>query len=112
MIVGGAQGGKAIELSIKKRKLHNDTTSPADEEPFSDYRVNLIFEARDVSISAPMRKKLHLEIVQATSPTSGLRLPAYQVQARNPASGEIEYKMGVQSFSTQLFLPHFLLRSG
>lgn len=82
--------------------------SPVEGQSLPDDKIKVIFEARDVSFSIPMRKKLHLEIAQATSPVSGDLKPVYQARARNPASGEIEYKVGMQSFSTQIPCPCFL----
>jgi hypothetical protein len=83
MTLNGADDGQATEPTTKKRKLENGAASPA----------------RDLSFSMPMRKKLHLEIAQASSPIAG-REQVYQVRARNPASGDVEYKVGMQSFST------------
>lgn len=61
--------------------------------------MKVILEAKDLSFSIPLRKKLHLEIVQDVAPTTGHFTPIYEVRMRNPASGELEHKVGMQSFS-------------
>jgi hypothetical protein len=101
LTLNGAHDGQATEPTTKKRKLQNGAASPAHDEAFPDEKIEVVFEARDLSFSIPMRKKLHLEIAQASS-----RIPSheqfYQVRARNPASGDVEYKVGMQAFSTEI----------
>jgi hypothetical protein len=97
---------ETTEPSMKRRKLQNGSASLVDGEALSDHQMKVMFEARDLSFSIPMRKKLHLEIAQAISPTSGHLIPIYQARARNPASGELEYKVGMQSFSTKWSFPY------
>jgi hypothetical protein len=99
MTLNGADDGQATEPTTKKRKLENGAASPAHDETLPDEKIEVIFEVRDLSFSMPMRKKLHLEIAQASSPIAD-REQVYQVRARNPASGDVEYKVGMQSFST------------
>jgi hypothetical protein len=96
---------------MKRRKLQNGSASLVDGEALLDHQMKVMFEARDLSFSIPVRKKLHLEIAQAISSTSGHLIPVYQARARNPASGELEYKVGLQSFSTQGPFPYSAQRS-
>jgi len=102
--LNGADDVKATEPTTKKRKFENGAASPAYDESLPDEKLEIIFEARDLSFSMPMRKKLHLEIAQGSSPIPG-HDQVYQFRARNPASGDVEYKVGMQSFSIQI-LPH------
>jgi hypothetical protein len=95
---GVGRGGEATEPSGKKRKLENGTAL-SEAETAHDHKLKTMFETRDLSFSIPVRRKLHLEIAQAVSPGSGNLVPVYQIRARNPISGELEYKVGMQSFS-------------
>lgn len=100
---------EATEPATKKRKLKNGTASPAGGESLPDHSSKVLFEARDLSFSIPMRKKLHLEVAQVTCPSShGAQV--YQVRARHPTSGEIEYKVGMQAFSIHILSSKFNAR--
>jgi hypothetical protein len=97
------QGGEAAEPSAKRRKLENGISSAVDSESLLDHKTKVILEARDLSFSIPVRKKLHLEMAQAISSTSGSLLPVYHVRARSPGSGQLEYTLDVESLSTKIF---------
>lgn len=100
----------ASEPSMKRRRLENGASLPPGGGSPLDHQTKVIFEARDLSFSIPIRKKLHLEIAQCISSTSGTLEPVYQARARHPASGELEYKLGMESFSTKISTANSLQR--
>lgn len=93
------------EIVTKKRKLEGGTTSPAEGTSLPGSKTEVVFQGRDISFSIPMRKKLQLEFAQLSSKAPGHAGPVYQIQARNQTSGEVEYKAGMQSFSTYISFP-------
>ena len=99
-----ANGAKDGDPMTKKRKLDNSTLSQTKSESFLDHETEVIYEARDISFAIPVRKKLQLEIAQHVSLAPRAVIPVYQVRARNQTSGEVEYKMSMQSFSTHIYL--------
>jgi hypothetical protein len=101
--LNGSDDVQTTEPRTKKRKLENGAASPTPNETLPDEMIKVLFEARDLSFSMPMRKKLHLEIAQASSPVPGHE-QVFQIRVRNPASGDVEYRVGLQSFSIQILL--------
>ena len=93
-------------IVLKKRKLENSTQAqPNGASPQDQY--DLFFEAKDISFTVPMRRKLNLELAKKAVPEASGTLPSYQVRARSKAPGNIEYEAELQSFSTPRLLRRF-----
>lgn len=63
----------------------------------------VVFEARDISFSLPMRKKLHLGIIEHQSSSSGKK--AFSIQLRNPGTNQVESTYPLEQYSQILRLP-------
>ena len=91
-----------LQPLTKKRKTETPETALEQSLPYQNPKA--VFIAKDLSFSIPMRKKLHLEIALDNSVGAAPR-PVYQIRARNPTSTDLEYKVCMQSISTQTYLP-------
>lgn len=109
LLPNGARDGDPMS---KKRKLDNGMLSQTKSESFQSEETEVIYEARDISFAMPVRKKLQLQIAQHVSLAPGGAIPVYQVLARNQTSGEVEYTMSMQSFSTHISLRSKLSERG
>lgn len=88
-VTNGAQDAQA---NAKKRKLDDSSTSaPSGTAPKGT--VEAQFELKDVSVSIPQRKKLHLELSDE------------RVQLRNPASGQVELSEDIKKYGEHLPCP-------
>lgn len=63
-----------------------------------------MLEAREVTFTLPLRKKLHLGIVQYGS-SLGDKDGTFAIQARNPATNQVEFEHPTSSFSYAVRLP-------
>lgn len=79
-------GEQDAQANAKKRKLDDSSTSaPTENAPKGIVKAQ--FELKDVSVSIPQRKKLHLELSDE------------RVQLRNPASGQVELSEDIKKYS-------------
>lgn len=73
------------------------------EDPANSGPGTVIFEARDISFSLPMRKKLHLGLLEHVSQHGGER--SFSIQLRNPGTNQVESTHPLQQYSHVLRLP-------
>ncbi|KAK5937898.1 hypothetical protein PMZ80_010027 [Knufia obscura] len=106
---GGVNGASndtpADEPPSKKRKLDEPGANgqPAQSGASSGPR-RVLLEAREVTFTLPLRKKLHLGIVQYGSRLEE-KNSTFAIQARNPATNQVEFEHSTSSYAYALRLP-------
>ena len=100
-----SNGAPVTEPPSKKRKL--DEPVPIGQQSQSGANSGakrVLLEAREVTFTLPLRKKLHLGIVQYGSSLEE-KNSTFAIQARNPATNQVEFEYSTSSFAYTLRLP-------
>ena len=104
-VASSLDGSPAAEPPSKKRKLDEPVTNGQQAQPAaSGGPRRILLEAREVTFTLPLRKKLHLGIVQYGSSLED-KDGTFAIQARNPATNQVEFEHPTSSFSYALRLP-------
>ena len=101
----GTDGPPADEPPSKKRKLDEPAANGQHfQSGASGGSRRVLLEAREITFTMPQRKKLHLGIVQYGSSLEG-KNSTFAIQARNPATNNVDFEYPISSFAYALRLP-------
>ena len=101
----GTNDTSVDEPPSKKRKLDEPAVNGQHSQSgASSGSKRVLLEAREITFTLPQRKKLHLGIVQYGSSLED-KSSTFAIQARNPATSNVEFEYPTSSFAYALRLP-------